>query len=115
MRTTPRWAIDSLADELADSASPRQRTVGGGCARPRGSSPHLRGRQSKAGEAGPPVHDDLLAVVHEKGRVRHDFTATAPCPTDPSSCGPTLPRATRGHRRGSPATPPPQAIPRQPP
>jgi transposase InsO family protein len=24
------------------------------------------------------VHDDLLAVVDDKGRVRHDFSATAP-------------------------------------
>ncbi len=35
-------------------------------------------RKSKAGKPGPPVHDDLLAVVDDKGRVRHDFTATAP-------------------------------------
>jgi putative transposase len=35
-------------------------------------------RKGKAGKPGPPVHDDLLAVVDEKGRVRHEFTATAP-------------------------------------
>ncbi|RYG17254.1 IS3 family transposase, partial [bacterium] len=35
-------------------------------------------RKGKAGKLCPPVHDDLLAVVDEKGRVRHDFTATAP-------------------------------------
>ena len=33
---------------------------------------------SKAGKPGPPVHDDLLAVVDGKGRVRHEFTSTAP-------------------------------------
>ena len=38
---------------------------------------HAR-KRSKAGKPGPPVHDDLLAVVDEKGRVRHDFSATAP-------------------------------------
>jgi len=35
-------------------------------------------RKGKAGKPGPPVHDDLLAVVDEKGRVTHEFTATAP-------------------------------------
>jgi transposase InsO family protein len=34
-----------------------------------------RGRNRKPG---PPVHDDLLAVVDEHGRPGHDFTATAP-------------------------------------
>ncbi len=35
-------------------------------------------KKGKAGRPGPPVHDDLLATVDEKGRVRHDFTATMP-------------------------------------
>jgi len=35
-------------------------------------------RRSKAGKPGPPVHDDLLAVVDDLGRVHHKFTATAP-------------------------------------
>jgi putative transposase len=35
-------------------------------------------RRSKAGKPGPPAHDDLLALVDEKGRVYHEFTATAP-------------------------------------
>jgi transposase InsO family protein len=35
-----------------------------------------RGRNGK--RPGPPVHDDLCAVVDEKGRVRHAFTADAP-------------------------------------
>lgn len=38
---------------------------------------HAR-KRSKAGRPGPPVHDDLLAVVDGTGRVRHEFTATAP-------------------------------------
>lgn len=33
-------------------------------------------RKGKAGKPGPPVHDDLLAVVDDKGRTRHDFTAS---------------------------------------
>jgi transposase InsO family protein len=36
------------------------------------------GKRSKAGRPGPPVHGDLLAVVDDNARVRHDFTATAP-------------------------------------
>jgi putative transposase len=32
----------------------------------------------KKGKPGPPVHDDLLAVVDEKGRTTHDFAADAP-------------------------------------
>ena len=35
-----------------------------------------RGRNGK--KPGPPVHDDLCAVVDEHGRVRHRFTADAP-------------------------------------
>ena len=38
---------------------------------------HAR-KRCKAGKPGPPVHNDLLAVVDDKGRVRHEFTATAP-------------------------------------
>ena len=34
-----------------------------------------RGRNGK--KPGPPVHDDLCAVVDDKGRVRHEFTAEA--------------------------------------
>jgi transposase InsO family protein len=35
-----------------------------------------RGKNGK--KPGPPVHDDLCAVVDDKGRVRHEFTATGP-------------------------------------
>lgn len=35
-------------------------------------------RKGKASKPGPPVHDDLLAVIDDSGRVRHEFTATAP-------------------------------------
>jgi hypothetical protein len=44
-----------------------------------------RGNHGK--KSGPPVHHDLCAVVDDKGRVRHQFTATAR-----TSCGrPTSP------------------------
>lgn len=33
-------------------------------------------KKGKASKPGPPVHDDLLAVVDENGQTRHDFTAT---------------------------------------
>jgi putative transposase len=35
-------------------------------------------RKGKSGKPGPPVHDDLLAIVDQKGRITHEFTATAP-------------------------------------
>ena len=35
-------------------------------------------KRGKAKKPGPPVHDDLCAVVDDKGRVRHEFTAGAP-------------------------------------
>ncbi|GAA3209688.1 hypothetical protein ACLKM7_10770 [Microbacterium sp. I2] len=35
-------------------------------------------KRSKARRPGPPVHDDLCAVVDEHGRVRHVFAADAP-------------------------------------
>jgi putative transposase len=35
-----------------------------------------RGRNGK--KPGPPVHDDLCAVIDEKGRLRHEFVADAP-------------------------------------
>jgi putative transposase len=38
---------------------------------------HHRWR-AKARKPGPPVHDDLLAVIDEHGVVRHDFTASRP-------------------------------------
>lgn len=38
----------------------------------------MRRSKGKAGKPGPPVHGDQLVVVEEKGRVTHEFTATAP-------------------------------------
>ena len=38
---------------------------------------HAR-KKGKAGRPGPPVHDDLLAVEDEHGRIRHHFSAKAP-------------------------------------
>ncbi|NLS10238.1 DDE-type integrase/transposase/recombinase [Nesterenkonia sp. MY13] len=35
-------------------------------------------KRGKARKPGPPVHDDLCAVVDEHGRVRHVFAANAP-------------------------------------
>lgn len=35
-------------------------------------------RRGKATKPGPPVHDDLCAVVDDSGSVRHEFSADAP-------------------------------------
>ena len=37
-----------------------------------------KGKANQKGKPGPPVHDDLCAVVDDKGRVRHVFDADAP-------------------------------------
>ena len=37
-----------------------------------------KGKANQKGKPGPPVHDDLCAVVDDKGRVRHEFNANAP-------------------------------------
>jgi len=74
----PTLGYRFLADELADAGVAasenrvwRLRSIAGVFAS------HAR-RKSKAGKPGPAVHDDLLAVVDDKGVVRHDFTASKP-------------------------------------
>ena len=74
----PTLGYRFLTDELADvgivageNRVARLCQLAGICAS------HHR-RKGKAGKPGPPVHDDLLAIVDERGRIRHEFTATAP-------------------------------------
>jgi transposase InsO family protein len=74
----PTLGYRFLTDELADiGITASENRVWRLCSTAGVFASHAR-RKSKAGKPGPPVHDDLLAVVDEKGRVRHDFTATAP-------------------------------------
>jgi putative transposase len=74
----PTLGYRFLTDELADvGITASENRVWRLCSTAGVFASHTR-RKSKAGKPGPPVHDDLLAVVDDKGRVRHDFTATAP-------------------------------------
>ena len=67
-----------LTDELADVAiTASENQVWRLCSTAGVFASHHR-RKTKAGKPGPPVHDDLLAVVDEKGRVTHQFVAAAP-------------------------------------
>lgn len=74
----PTLGYRFLTDELADvGIIASENRVWRLCSAAGVFASHAR-RKSKSGKPGPPVHDDLLAVIDDKGRVRHDFTATAP-------------------------------------
>jgi putative transposase len=74
----PTLGYRFLTDELAEvGITASENRVWRLCSAAGIFASHAR-KKSKAGKPGPPVHDDLLAVVDEKGRVRHDFTATVP-------------------------------------
>jgi len=74
----PSLGYRFLTDELADiGIVASENRVWRLCSTAGVFASHSR-KRSKAGKPGPPVHDDLLAVVDDKGRVRHEFTSTAP-------------------------------------
>jgi transposase InsO family protein len=74
----PTLGYRFLTDELADAGvTASENRVWRLCSMAGIFASHHR-RRGKAGKPGPPVHDDLLARVDDKGRVRHEFTATAP-------------------------------------
>lgn len=74
----PSLGYRFLADELADAGvTASENRVWRLCSIAGVFASHSR-RRSKTGKPGPAVHDDLLAVTDEQGRVRHDFTADAP-------------------------------------
>lgn len=74
----PTLGYRFLTDELADAGiTASENRVWRLCSIAGVFASHHR-RRGKVGKPGPAVHDDLLAVVDQKGRVRHEFTATAP-------------------------------------
>jgi transposase InsO family protein len=74
----PTLGYRFLTDELADvGIVASENRVWRLCSTAGVFASHAR-KGSKAGRPGPAVHDDLLAVVDDKGRVTHDFTATGP-------------------------------------
>ena len=74
----PTLGYRFLADELADAGVvASENRVWRLCSIAGMFASHAR-RKSKGGKPGPAVHDDLLAVIDDKGRVRHEFTASKP-------------------------------------
>jgi transposase InsO family protein len=72
----PALGYRFLADELADAGVVASENRDWRLASIAGVfAAHAR-RKSKGGKPGPAVHDDLLAVVDDRGRVRHEFTAS---------------------------------------
>jgi len=67
-----------ITDELADAGiTASENRVWRLCSAQGIFASHAK-KKGKAGKPGPPVHDDLLAVVDEHGSPTHDFTADAP-------------------------------------
>jgi hypothetical protein len=78
-RDDPEFGYRFLVDEACDAGEPMApRTAWRICSDNGWWSAFGKPKRGKAGKPGPPVHDDLLAVVDEKGRVRHEFTGDGP-------------------------------------
>jgi transposase InsO family protein len=74
----PTLGYRFLTDELTDAdITASENRVWRLCSIAGITASHHR-KRGKADMPGPPVHDDLLAVIDGKGRVSHDFTATRP-------------------------------------
>ena len=77
-RDDPEFGYRFLADEARDAGvAMTPRTAWKICSS-NGWWSAFGKRKSDVKKAGPPVHDDLCAVVDAKGRTRHEFTAAAP-------------------------------------
>lgn len=78
-RDDPEFGYRFLADEARDAGQVMaDRTAWRICSQLGWFSTFGKKRGRNGKKPGPPVHDDLCAVVDEKGRVRHRFTAAAP-------------------------------------
>lgn len=78
-RDDPEFGYRFLLDEARDAGQAMaERTVWRICSANGWWSAFGKPNRGKAGKPGPPVHEDLCAVVDDKGRVRHEFTAQAP-------------------------------------
>ena len=78
-RDDPEFGHRLLADEARDNGEAMSDRTAWRIASSNGwFSAFGKPRRGKGARPGPPVHDDLCAVVDEDGRVRHVFTAEAP-------------------------------------
>ena len=72
----PEFGYRYLADEAESAGHPMAvRTAWRLCSTNSWFSAFGKGRGKNGKKPGPPVHDDLCAVVDEDGRTRHEFTA----------------------------------------
>jgi hypothetical protein len=72
----PEFGYRFLVDEARDAGQPMSpRTAWRICSDNGWWSAFGKPKRGKGGKPGPPVHDDLCAVIDDKGRVRHEFTA----------------------------------------
>ncbi len=78
-RDDPEFDYRFLLDEAAEAGQPMAaRTAWRICSSNGWWSAFGKPKRGKNGKRpGPPVHDDLCAVVDDNGRVRHEFTANA--------------------------------------
>jgi hypothetical protein len=75
----PEFGYRFLLDEAREAGEPMaERTAWRICSQLGWWSAFGKPKRGKAKKPGPPVHDDLCAVVDDEGRVRHEFIADAP-------------------------------------
>jgi transposase InsO family protein len=75
-RDDPEFGYRFLVDEARDAGQPMSpRTAWRICSDNGWWSAFGKPKRGKGGKPGPPVHEDLCAVIGDKGRVRHEFTA----------------------------------------
>ena len=79
-RDDPEFGYRFLVDEAKEAGQTMaERTAWRICSVNGWWSAFGKPKRGKGGKRpGPPVHDDLCAVVDDKGRVRHEFTASGP-------------------------------------
>ena len=74
----PTLGYRFLTDELADAGITAGENRVARLCQMAGIAASHHHKKGKAGKPGPAVHDDLLASIDERGRVRHEFVASAP-------------------------------------
>ncbi|WP_436277902.1 IS3 family transposase [Pseudactinotalea suaedae] len=78
-RDDPEFGYRFLVDEARDAGMPMAERTAWRICRDNGWWSAFGKKRGKNGKKpGPPVHDDLWAVVDDNGRTRHAFTASAP-------------------------------------
>jgi len=78
-RDDPEFGYRFLADEARQAGEPMcDRTAWKICSQQGWFSVFAKKRGRNGKKPGPPVHDDLCAVIDKNGRLRHVFAASAP-------------------------------------